>query len=169
MRPRVVARLVAGAIVFLACVAWLDSPLRPSATRRLQMVAIAPQAWGFFSAPREEQFQVFRWRDGTWERADTPLAAAVNRFGFRRATTSHSAEFRTLTEQVGTRWSTAELRPEQLPDTAADPIAVKNLARQPQLCGEVLLLSRPPVPWAWARSSGKFQLPTRFARLTVQC
>lgn len=169
MRPRVVARLFAGAIVFLVCVAWLDSPLRPSATRRLQMLAIAPQSWGFFSAPRDEQYQVFRRRNGSWERADTPLAAAVNRFGLRRATTSHSAEFRTLTDQVGTRWSTATLAPEQLPDTAADPLMVRNLARQPQLCGEVLVLSRPPVPWAWARSSSKVALPTRFARLSIRC
>ena len=169
MRPRVIARLVAAAIVFLVCVAWLDSPLRPSATRRLQVLAIAPQSWAFFSSPRDEQFEVFRLRNGAWERADTPLAAGVNRFGLRRASTSHSAEFRTLTDQVGTHWSSAELRPEQLPDTVADPIAVRNLARQPQLCGEVLLLSRPPVPWAWARSSGKVQLPTRFARLTIQC
>ena len=115
MRPRVVARLIAAAVVFLVCVAWLDSPLRPSASRRLQMLAIAPQFWGFFSAPRDEQIQVFRWRNGSWERADAPLASAVNRFGLRRATTSHGAEFHSLTEQVGTRWSTATLAPEQLP------------------------------------------------------
>lgn len=169
MQPRVVARLIAGAIVFLVCIAWLDSPLRPSATRRLQMLAIAPQSWAFFSAPRDEQFQVFRWRNGAWERANAPLAAAVNRFGLRRATTSHSAEFRTLTDQVGTRWSTATLAPEQLPDTGTDSLTVRNLARKPQLCGDVLVLSRPPVPWAWARSSSKVALPTRFARLTVQC
>ncbi|MGZ6134769.1 MAG: SdpA family antimicrobial peptide system protein [Myxococcaceae bacterium] len=169
MRPRVVARLIAGAIVFLVCVASLDSPLRPAATRRLQMLAIAPQFWGFFSAPRDDQFEVFRRRNGGWERADTPLPAAVNRFGLRRGTTSHSAEFRTLAEQVGTRWSTATLAPEQLPDIGADSLALRNLARQPQLCGEVLLLSRPPIPWAWAGSTGKVALPTRFAQLTIQC
>lgn len=169
MRPRVLARLLAGAIVFLVCVASLDSPLRPSATRRLQMLAIAPQSWGFFSAPRDDQFEVFRRRNGAWERGDTPLAGVANRFGLRRATTSHSAEFRTLTEQVGTRWGTSILGPEQLPDTGADALELRNLARQPQLCGEVLVLSRPPVPWAWAGSSAKLALPARFARLMIRC
>jgi len=169
MRPRAVARILAGAIVSLVCVLWLDSPLRPSATRRLQMLAIAPQSWGFFASPRDEQFEVFRRRNGAWERADTPLAAAVNLFGLRRATTRHSAEFRRLVEQVGTRWSTADVPTEQLPDTSADPLPVRNVARRPQLCGDVLLVSRAPVPWAWARSSGKVALPARFARLTIQC
>lgn len=166
--PRQVARLLAGAIVFLTCVTWLDSPLRASAARRLQMLAIAPQFWGFFASPREERTEVFRLRHGAWERADAPLSAAVNLFGLRRAIVSHGAEFRTLEAQVGNRWSAAALAPEQLPEPV-DPVVVRNLARQPQLCGEVLLVTRPPVPWAWARSSSRAALPSRYARLSIQC
>lgn len=169
MQVRGVARLLAGAIVCVSCVAWLDSPLRPSAIRRIQMQGIAPQFWGYFAAPREKEFEVFRRRDGAWERADAPLGAAVNLFGLRRATVNHGAEFRTLVTQVASRWSTANLNPEQLPDTGEELLPVRNLARRPQLCGEVLLLSRPALPWAWARSSGRVALPTRFARLNVQC
>jgi len=133
------------------------------------MLAIAPQFWGFFATPREERTEVFRLRNGAWERADAPLAAAANLLGLRRAIVSHGAEFRTLEAQVANRWSSATLTPEQLPDSAAEPVPVRNLARHPQLCGEVLLVARTPVPWAWARSSSKAALPTRFARLNVQC
>jgi antimicrobial peptide system SdpA family protein len=169
MRTRDVARLIAGAIVCAAALAWLDSPLRPSATRRLQMLGIAPQGWGFFSSPRSETFEVFRWSKGAWTRVDAPLAAAVNLFGLRRTTVNHGAEFRTLVDQVETHWNTAVLRPEQLPTADVDTVMVRNLAREPRLCGEVLLVQRPPLPWAWAHSRASVALPTRFARLDVRC
>ncbi len=133
------------------------------------MLAVAPQFWGFFASPREERTEVFRLRNGAWERADAPLAATANLLGLRRAVVNHGAEFRTLEAQVGNGWSSATLTPEQLPDTAVEPVVVRNLARQPQLCGEVLLVARPPLPWAWARSSSKVELPTRYARLSIRC
>src|SRR5215468_5405216 len=95
MRRRQAARLLAGVVVFLACIAWLDSPLRPGATQRLQMLGFAPQAWGFFASPREPRTEVYRLRNGVWERADTPLGSAANLFGLRKAILSHSPEFRT--------------------------------------------------------------------------
>jgi sporulation delaying protein A len=169
VRPRQVARILTGAIVCVACVAWLESPLRLSATRRLQMLAIAPQFWGYFSAPLQDRLEAFRWRDGSWVKADSPLGAAENLLGLRRGIVNHSAEFRTLVAQVGTQWTEATLTSEQLPETTAPGVAVRNLARRPQLCGEVLLLSRTPVPWAWARSRSKVALPARYAHLSVQC
>ena len=168
MRPRQVARILAGVIVFLACITWLDSPLRPSATRRLQFVGIAPQAWGFFAEPREARTEVFRLRNGTWERADSPLGSTASLFGLRRAIVNHGAEFRSLESQVGTRWNTADLTEKQLPDVL-ESVAVTNLAHEPQLCGEVLLVSRSPLPWAWAHAGARTTLPTRFVRLRIQC
>jgi len=169
MPPRHVARLLAGAIVCLAGVGWLDSPLRPSASRRLQMLAVAPQFWGYFVLPRAEQIEVFRRSNGAWARADAPFAAPENLFGLRRATVNYGAEFRTLLDQVTGSWTTASLTPQQLPETSADALSVRNLARRPRLCGDVLLVSRPPVPWAWARASSRAALPTRFARLDIAC
>src|SRR5215468_5534590 len=123
MRRRQAARLLAGVVVFLACIAWLDSPLRPGATQRLQMLGFAPQAWGFFASPREPRTEVYRLRNGVWERADTPLGSAANLFGLRKAILSHSPEFRTLESQIGV-WGTADLTEEQLPVTAVEPVEV---------------------------------------------
>ncbi|HZJ56534.1 MAG TPA: SdpA family antimicrobial peptide system protein [Myxococcaceae bacterium] len=169
MRPRQAARLLAGVVVFLACITWLDSPLRSGPARRLQMLGIAPQAWGFFASPREARPEVYRLRNGAWERADTPLGSAANLFGLRKAIVSHGPEFRTLESEVEVRWSTADLAEDQLPTIADDPVEVSNLAREPRLCGEVLLVERPPLPWAWAHAGGRSALPTRYARLTVRC
>lgn len=169
MRPRRVATILAGAIACLTCVAWLESPLRPSTTRRLQMLAIAPQFWGYFAAPLQDRLQAFRWRDGAWVQADAPFASAGNLLGLRRGPVHHSSELRTLVSQIGTEWSGATLAPGQFPETTGPGLTVRNLARHPQLCGEVLLLSRTPVPWAWARSSGKIALPATYALLNVQC
>jgi sporulation delaying protein A len=168
MRPRQAARLLAGVVVFLACITWLDSPLRPGPVHRLQMLVVAPQAWGFFASPREPRTEVYRLRNGAWERADTPLGSAANLFGLRKAIPSHSPEFRTLDSQIGA-WSTAALTEDQLPATAVEPVEVSNLAREPRLCGEVLLVERPPLPWAWAHARGSAALPTRYARVTVRC
>jgi antimicrobial peptide system SdpA family protein len=169
VRPHSIARLFAGAIVCVACVAWLDSPLRPSVAGRTQMLAIAPQFWSYFAAPRDKSLEVFRWRNQRWERADAPLAAMVNVFGLRRTTMNHGAEFRRLVEQVGDGWTSANLAVAQFPDPGEERVAVRNLARRPQLCGDVLIVERQAVPWAWARSSTRVELPTRFARLDIQC
>jgi len=169
MRPRQVARILAGVVVFLTCITWLDSPLRPSATRRLQILGIAPQSWGFFAEPREERTEVFRLRNGAWERADSPLGSAANLFGLRRAIVNHGAEFRSLESQVGARWNTADLTEKQLPDNPLEPLTVTNLAHQPRLCGDILLVSRPPLPWAWAHAGARTTLPTRYVRLRIQC
>jgi len=169
MRPRSVARLLAGAIVFVASVAWLDSPLRPSVAGRTQMLAIAPQSWGFFTGSREKEAEVFRWRDQHWERADAPLAAMENGFGLRRTTVNHGPEFRRLVAQIGDGWRSASLPADQIPQPGEERVAVRNLARRPQLCGEVLIVARQSVPWAWARSSARAELPTRFAYLDIQC
>src|SRR4029453_7975543 len=120
MRPRQSARLLAGVVVFLACVTWLDSPLRPGPVHRLQMLVIAPQAWGFFASPPQPPTEGSRLRNGAWERADTPLGSAENLFGLRKAILSHSPEFRTLESQVG-GWGTANLTDDQLPAAAVEP------------------------------------------------
>ena len=168
MPSRTLARLLAGGIVCLVCVAWLDSPLRPSATRRLQLLGVAPQAWGYFTSPRSETFEVYRRGDAGWSRLDAPIAAAANLFGLRRSTVNHGAEFRNIVVQVGNRWTEKALTAEQLPD-APDHVVVEDFARQPKLCGDVLLVARPPVPWAWARTPTRAALTTKFVRLDVQC
>lgn len=133
------------------------------------MLAIAPQFWGYFASPRQDRVQAFRWRDGLWVQADAPLGVPGNLLGLRRGPVHHSSEFTDLLSQVGTQWSEAVLGPGGFPVIDGPGLVVRNVALHPQLCGDVLLLSRTPVPWAWARMRRQSDLPARYARLNVQC
>jgi hypothetical protein len=169
VRPRQVARLLAGAIVCLFAFNWLESPLRPPAGRRLQMLAVAPQFWGYFASPREDRMELFRLRGGAWVKADFPLGSPKNLLGLGRGPVLHSSEFRTLTSEAPHQWSEVTLREGELPEPAAPGLPVRNLARQPQLCGDLLLLERTPLPWAWAGSHRAVAMPVKYARLDVKC
>jgi hypothetical protein len=169
VRPRQMARLLAGAIVCLVALNWLESPLRPPATRRLQMLAIAPQFWGYFASPLQDRMELFRLHGDTWVKADYPLGSPRNLLGLHRGPVLHSSEFRTLLSEVPLQWEEARLHEGELPRPAAAALPVRNLARHPRICGEVLVLERTPVPWAWAASHRPVSMPTRYARLDVQC
>ncbi len=169
MRPRQAARLLAAAIVCLFAFNWIESPLRAPAGRRLQMLAVAPQFWGYFASPREDRMEVFRLRDGAWVKADFPLGSPRNLLGLGRGPVLHSAEFRTLISVAPLQWSEVTLRVGELPETAALGLSVRNLARQPQLCGDLLLLERTPLPWAWAGSHRAVAMPAKYTHLDVKC
>jgi hypothetical protein len=163
------ARLLAAAIVCLFALTWLESPLRAPAGRRLQMLAVAPQFWGYFAFPLQDRMELFRLRGASWVRADFPLASPKNLLGLGRGPVGHSSELRALLRDAPLEWSDATLRDGELPRTASPGVPVRNLARHPQLCGDVLLLDRTPVPWAWAGSHRAVSMPVKYARLDVQC
>ena len=167
--PRQMARLIAGAILCLFAVTWLESPLRAPAGRRLQMLAVAPQFWGYFAAPLQDRMELFRLRGGAWVRADAPLASPRNLFGLRRGPVLHSSELRALLRDAPLEWTEATVRDGEVPEAVSAGVPVRNLARQPQLCGDVLVVERTPVPWAWASSRRAVSMPMKYARLDIQC
>ena len=167
--PRQMARLLAGAILCLFAVTWLESPLRAPAGRRLQMLAVAPQFWGYFAAPLQDRMELFRLRGGAWVRADFPLSSPRNLFGLGRGPVLHSTEVRGLLRDAPLEWSEATLRESEVPEATTPGVPVRNLARQPQLCGEVLVVERTAVPWAWAGSRRAVSMPAKYALLDVQC
>ena len=169
MQPRRMARLLAGAIVCLVAVYSVDSPLRPPATQRLHVLGVAPQFWGYFAAPLEDRFELFRLRDGAWVKADFPLSSPRNLFGLRRGPVIHGSELRNLLSTAPLQWEEASVREGELPEVAATAVPVRNLARHPQLCGDVLILERTPVPWAWASWHRAVSMPTKYSRMDVQC
>ena len=169
MRPRQLARLLTAAIVCLFALNWLESPLRAPAGRRLGLLAVAPQFWGYFASPLQDRMELFRLRGGSWVRADFPLGSPRNLLGLGRGPVGHSSELRALLRDAAPEWSETKIRDGELPDSPSPGVPVKNLAKHPQLCGDVLLLDRTPVPWAWVGSGRAVAMPVRYARLEVQC
>ena len=163
------ARLLAGAIVCLVVVYSVESPLRPPAAQRLHVLGVAPQFWGYFAAPLQDRFELFRLRNGAWVKADFPLSSPRNLFGLRRGPVLHGSELRSLLSNAPLHWEEATVRDGELPEAAAPGVPVRNLARHPQLCGDVLVLERTPVPWAWAASHRPVSMPAKYARMDVQC
>src|SRR5262249_6036163 len=115
------------------------------------------------------RLELFRLRGGTWARADFALSSPRNLFGLRRGPVLHSSELRALLRDARLEWSEAKLPEGELPEATPAGIPVRNLARHPQLCGDVLLVERTPVPWAWAGSHRPVSMPVKYARLDVQC
>ena len=169
MRPRQMARLLAAAIVCLFALNWLESPLRAPAGRRLQLLAVAPQFWGYFASPLQDRLELFRLRGATWVRADFPLGSPRNLLGLGRGPVGHSSELRALLRDASLEWSEATVRDGELPPPASPGVPVRNLAQHPQLCGDVLVLERTPVPWAWAGSRRAVSMAVKYSRLDVQC
>jgi hypothetical protein len=163
------ARLLAGAIVCLVAVYSVESPLRPPATQRRPVLGVAPQFWGYFAAPLQDRFELFRLRNGAWVKADFPLSSPRNLFGLRRGPVLHGSELRNLLSTAPLHWEEATVRDGELPEVAAPGVSVRNLSRHPQLCGDVLVLERTPVPWAWAASHRPVSMPAKYARMDVQC
>jgi hypothetical protein len=169
VRPRQMARLIAAAIVCLFALNWLESPLRAPAGRRLQLLAVAPQFWGYFASPLQDRLELFRLRGAAWVRADFPLGSPRNLLGFGRGPVGHSSELRALLRDASLEWSEAMVRDGELPATASPGVPVRNLARNPQLCGDVLVMDRTPVPWAWAGTHRAVSMSVKYTRLDVQC
>jgi len=169
MRPRQMSRLLAAAIVCLFALNWLESPLRAPAGRRLQLLAVAPQFWGYFASPLQDRLELFRLRGATWVKADFPLSSPRNLLGLGRGPVGNSSELRALLRDASLEWSDAMVRDGELPATASPGAPVRNLAQHPQLCGDVLVLARTPVPWAWAGSHRPVSMAVKYARLDVQC
>jgi len=163
------ARLLAGGLLCLFALTWLESPLRAPAGRRLGMLAVAPQFWGYFASPLQDRMELFRLRGDRWVRADAPLSSPRNLFGLARGSVLHSSELRALLRDAPLEWSEATLAEGEVPEEMAAGVPVRNLAREPKLCGEVLVMDRTPVPWAWASSHRPVSMPVKYARMDVKC
>lgn len=133
-----------------------------------------PQGWKFFTrSPREDIIAVFR-RDanGDWVNAlSGPNASSANLFGISRGTRAQGIEVGILQVAVSRlTWPACKEAYERCVDQAPlVPVAIKNPTPNPTLCGELGLLVRAPVPWAWSRSGKKITMPSKAIRINVKC
>jgi len=131
----------------------------------------APQGWRFFTRDaQEEQLHAFEKIDGAWSIAPgTRNADKENWFGASRVGRAMHADTASLAKFVPDKsWVDCK---GALDDCIgrATPIGVKSPLPQPLLCGEVALVARKPVPWAWSNATKPVVMPTRVARLEVKC
>ncbi|WP_396644353.1 SdpA family antimicrobial peptide system protein [Microbacterium sp.] len=162
-------------VLLVGCVlAWLPvGELLPttvqSQVRSVQ--SIAPQGWAFFTkSPRGSVPLAYRWDGGEWVSADRgPNAQLRWAFGLNRESRLTEFDVQTALAEVDESWwqDCPRDRGDAHCLSATAPRAVASVGHDLRLCGEVGIVRREPVPWAYReyieRSAGQS------LRLTVAC
>src|SRR5262245_22657039 len=147
------------------------NPLVLPGERALEMRIWAPEGWKFFTRPpQEEEPAVFmRGASGAWtDAALGPNGEPRNAFGMDRRGRAQGVEIGLLLIEIPkSAWVECDVAPSACIDRGP-PVVLKNVSPVPSLCGHVALAMQKPVPWAWSRS-GRAIMPSRVARLEVQC
>ena len=179
-------RMLGGAVIALA-IAWsllvlyavhielpanaLDLPFEGSIKPPLQ--AVVPEGWGFFTRdPREVRLLPYVREAGAWRAArEGPNGEPRNAFGFNRAARAQGVEMGLLETSIPTKaWKACATEIAACLDRISAPVQVGNPTPAPTLCGDVGLVHRDPLPWAWAGSEpDETSMPSKVVRLTVKC
>jgi antimicrobial peptide system SdpA family protein len=165
---------VAAAWIFVGVLALLnavaDSPVKLSLRSHLNVSAITPEGWAFFTRdPREPQLALLALHEGRWVPVPQQHAARANAFGFARYVRVQMLETSGLLARVSdSEWTPFPAGTDPLALTLR-PLWVRNAAPRPRLCGDLLLVEREPVPWAWSTAKPPVRMAGRALRLAVTC
>jgi antimicrobial peptide system SdpA family protein len=149
------------------------NPIRLPFERWVHVRFWAPEGWGFFTRnPQEEAMLVFvRDRDGQWTSASMgPNGMPRNAFGLNRASRAQSVEAGLLAGGVPKNaYQPCGNQPAACLEHAPVGVSLKNPTPSPTLCGQVGIAMQKPLPWAWSNSRDRVIMPSRVARMNVDC
>ena len=174
-----------GAVLLATCAMWTTigayavhaampyNPIKLPAEKSVEVNAWAPQGWKFFTRnPQEEGANAFR-ADAAGTFAPIPRApnaSPSNLFGASRSGRVAGLEMGGLLEQIpDNQWTKCDESPAVCLARATAVATVKNAASHPTMCGTIGIALQKPVPWAWARALRPVTMPSRIARVVVQC
>jgi len=138
---------------------------------RKTLVAAVPEGYGFFTRdPQETRVLIYRW-DG---RKVTPANEADYRgFGFAglsRKSSTRGLEMKVaMTAVPKDRWTPCKSAIEPCLRESLVPTKIVPAMSSRTLCGRFVLRQQKPVPWAWARSSHRIQMPSTIALVDYDC
>jgi antimicrobial peptide system SdpA family protein len=130
-----------------------------------------PQGWGYFSGDaRQERTSVYRrGADGVWRAVPAAHQGAPRHlFGLDRAGRVPELEQELLMRAAATEPAGCEGDDRACLDALGPPVRVANPAPAPTLCGDLALVRRPPLPWAWA-DHPTTHLPATTLHLEATC
>ena len=175
----------AGVCVAVLSVVWISvfaysihaampyNPISLPLSQKLHLNVLLIQGWKFFTRnPREDDIFVFKQdENGQWSSALIGTnGSPQNVFGLRRATRAQGIEIGLITTTIKTdEWSECKERAETC--VANAPLVGYRSIQTPEptLCGEVGLVLRPPVPWAWSRAKKEVVMPSKAVRIHLLC
>lgn len=167
-----------GCTAFWTTVAGLaaHAPMKSTALgpheNRLLTQLVIPQGWNFFTRdPREDDIFVYRRHEGELHDALAwPNAGWANGLGLRRTGRAQGIEVGHII--AGIDWDEiAPCRDGEPACIAATPLehTAVNPVPSPMLCGELAIVMRPPMPWAWADHAAPEHAPIKTTRIDVRC
>jgi antimicrobial peptide system SdpA family protein len=149
-----------------------DHPLRPSDLQKFNLVAVAPEGWGFFTRnPREPGFQLYQQQGHTWRQVMLHNGEARTLFGIKRDARIQGVELQGLIYAIpDSAWTQARAPLSGILErTDLYVHEVTNRALHATMCGDYVLMRQEPVPWAWASARDRLDMPSRSVRLRVDC
>jgi len=137
---------------------------------KINMIKWFPQGWGFFSKdPREEQFFAYDMKTGN-SVFTFPNNRPENFFGLRRYGRAQGIEYGRIYSNIPpSAWSTCKKDPMDCLNQLEKSIEVKNDIPNPTICGEVGVVNKKLVPWAWSKSRENIKMPSKVVRVNVLC
>ena len=160
------------ALIFVVTSAGRHNPLRPPSRVRVAQSALLPQGWGFFTrSPREPINVAYAVRDTHLAQISFPNTSTRNLLGLSRSARAMDVELATLLGPI-LRATWVECKTDPLAHSSWEslrPVKLRNWSRTRYLCGEILIVRTPPVPWAWSSSRERIHMPSALLRLNVEC
>lgn len=163
-----------GVFVFALVGSTPDNPHRFSERGRVNLIAVLPEGWAFFTRdPKEPDYYVYQRSGAELTPVGVTNADPSNLFGLVRNLGTHSIQLAMLLQRIPeSAWHPCESAPEVcLNDPAiTDQVwSVSNPFLHPTLCGPLLARKQAPVPWAWGASRETIIMPSELLALDVSC
>jgi antimicrobial peptide system SdpA family protein len=134
---------------------------------------LLPEGWGFFTRnPREPYILFFKKENDQWKHClSIPNSNYKNYFGLKRNARAEGIEYSFLIKDIV---------PEQWVKLDSDVISdreysllkvfeVSNRISEPHICGDILVVRREYIPWAWSATKKNIIMPSMVVRLKVKC
>jgi antimicrobial peptide system SdpA family protein len=150
------------------------NPAQLPGEKAIGMSTWFPQGWRFFTRdPQEPGTELYvRSADGSWIPNEIgPESKASFLFGLDRRPRAQSIELGKLVTSVESDlYQPCDSAPERCLERMT-PLAqsLQNRSPHPTLCGDLAIVRRKPVPWAWARSAETLNMPSTVIRIRVTC
>jgi len=157
--------------VYAAHVPLSANPLNLPGENKTAMVKIFPQGWKFFTRdPRLAEPTPLRKVGDDWVPLENAgSATAANFFGASRQGRALGPELNWVLAPIAeSEWQSCD-GPAASCLAKAPTKQVETQLKHPQLCGSIGLVTRQPVPWAWAKRSPAVTMPSKVLRLEIRC
>ena len=149
-----------------------QNPLPYSMKLQQNVTLLFPQGWAFFTRdPREATERIYRRTPAGLREVSYACSSRRNLFGIRRdARAVHVELVHLLSRAPMQLWRRCEGSAARCAaEVREPPISLGNGTPLQRLCGDLIIVRRPPVPWAWSGARRRIDMPGTVLSLRVRC